>query len=238
MKQQYGTVRADNVRPRQKANGLMLGPGKWSLSSMSSVPYVRLIGPSNSQKEFSWGEIVEVPQGASAQVENASYHVGDIVLSGGADYAAIPNRVTVPAQFIDTTTGLLLAAPPAVGVPTFVRTAWKVDCRRARRAFLILDLTSILNFDVTVRGYAEQRTHRTANQVGGTLGAPAGTGYLTINTLPAATAGFVVPLGARANVGVTTEPHALLDSADATFAITRDTDAFWPSLSAYYVLEY
>ena len=172
-KQNYGTVRAENVRPRQKAKvrpdgpNLMLSSGWWSLSTLSSVPYVKLLGPSGRQKEFSWNELVEVPEGESAQVFNASYHVGDIVLNGVQDFGAIPARITVPVALQDVATGAIITQTPAV--PTNIVTAWRCDTRRARRAFLMLDIVanpgqpSAINF--FVRGYANQRSHRTVDGV-------------------------------------------------------------------------
>lgn len=242
MKQRYGTLRAEKVPPRSKArdgrgNFLVLSAGFWSLSTLSSVPYVRVLGPSGTQKEFSWNEMIEVPSGETAQVMNASYHVGDIVLNGGQDFGALPSRITVPVSFATLATPPVIITEPPVG-PTPLVTAWKADTRRCRRAFLMMEMNAIIDFDVTVRGFAEQRSHRTVNGMTVTAGTPGGVGYQSIVRLNAATNGFLIPLGFNASVVGATVPHVLLDAAEVRFSITEGVDANWTLINAYYVLEY
>ena len=247
-------VRAIKVEPR-KATKQNVPEGFWSLSSLSTVPYVRFTGPGGFQKEFSWGEIVEVPKGCEATLENASYHVGDIVLNGGRDYSTCPARITVPVflreLFLSGNIPKLTPLPPGFpdpsDFPIAIAPSWPVDVRRARRAYLAIDWrtdnkpdgeTIIPAEDLTfdIYGFAEQRSHDTGNSVPIPSGRP-GVGYSSHCVMVAGTEFGIIPLGYSACNGDCCEAMALLDYAD--FIVKIDADflvEFNPS--AYYILEY
>lgn len=234
--QRYGTVRATNVPPLAPTDQ-QVSAGFWSLSTLSTVPYCRLTGPGGFQKEFSWNEIVEVPKGAAAFIENASAHQGDIVLNGGTDYGALPARVTVPFPLVDATTNIPITVVPVV--PTTLRPAWRCDTRRARRAYAVIGLTTgNLGNGFLVRGFAKTRSHRTVNSMDA---ASSGLGFSTGYIFPAATQVSVLPLGHQTLNGLPPgQPHALLDAGEFEFLFTpgAPNNDVLTTLSTYYVLEY
>jgi hypothetical protein len=232
--QKYGTVRITNVRPKQVTEQ-QLSSGFWSLSTLSTVPYVRLTGPGGFQKLFSWNEIVEVPAGTDAFIENASAHQGDIVINGGTDFGALPARVTVPVPLVDKATQLPITQDPVA--PTFIVPLWRCDTRRARRAFLVFGFVTGDNGNgFAVRGFAQTRSHRTQNSMDA---ASSGVGFSTGYIIPAATQVSIIPLGHQALNGLPPgEPHALLDAGEVEFLFTPGQNETFTNLSAYYVLEY
>lgn len=114
--------------PNREANLVLAGgvsiPYVYNLSVRSTVPYVRLLGGSFSQKIISWNESVVVPAGEMVTVYNASFHGGNIIFNTGtSDYSAVPSRITVPIPLLINGAGDFLGEFP-------------LDCRRARRAYL------------------------------------------------------------------------------------------------------
>lgn len=246
----YSQIRATNTRPREKTD-TSLPSGRWCLSTLSSVPYVRLTGPGGFQKEFSWGEVIEVPEGTDGVLENTSFHVGDIVLNGGHDWAAVPARITVPVllgtlnaqgRFVQLPEGFPGAPLPLV-FPVTVVPSWGVDTRRARRAFLALEWETadlgddppVIAEDLTflIRGYAEQRSHGTVDSI---VAVP-GIGYETEYVAPAGTRFGIIPLGYSASNGLGGEPHALLDFCKFEVLINANFFNIFKQ-TAYYIVEY
>jgi hypothetical protein len=98
------------------------GPFYYSLGVQSTVPFVRLKGGGNVGKVFSWGELIEVPEGQQVTVQNASYMTGDIDILSGLDFAAKPERISVGV--------------PVTTVGGAVTPAFPADTRRCRNAYL------------------------------------------------------------------------------------------------------
>jgi len=219
--QPYSSFQAINVGPNLPT-GLRLTGGKtrpfvYSLGVNSTVPYIRLIGGSTSQKLFSWGEQIIVPPGEMVTVENASYHPGDVYLQSGADPAAIPARVTVPV-------GLVNVNGAATG-------SFGVDTRRAKRAFVSGFAETTANEAIGITGYARERQHDVT--IGFSYFATPIAYYLYFTYIPIGTFLGLMPLGNKALPG---DPvHALLDYAE--FAYTG-IDTRSESGAVYYVLEY
>lgn len=117
-------------------NPTLLGPGIYSLGTRSTVPYVRLKGTAGFSKIASWGELIEVPEGEQATVENASHHPGDIFLNQGEEPGAMPSRITIgcPMQRNDE---LPPDDPNRVDYPLGRTAAYWVDARRARRVWYV-----------------------------------------------------------------------------------------------------
>lgn len=218
---QQGTITALNVAPetisREGINGGRNGMVV-SLSTLSTVPYVELVG-ADYKKTFSWGETVVIPPNMECSIKNASYHRGDIVLSGGPDYGALPARVTVPVTVFTSA---------VINVATTYTTTFACDTRRARRAFLVLQGAQTgSDVRATINGYFKWHSH---NTVGPDLPQ-----YISTQTLSAATDGWYIPLGfGNSVVG---EPHALGDWATVA-VLTGAVGPFTFATNAYYVLEY
>jgi hypothetical protein len=100
------------------------------LGNQSTVPFVRLQGSGGTQKEFTWGETVEVMPGQNVQVESASYMPGDIQIQSGKDTQNRPARTTIPIQVIgETPEGETLGS---------ITPVHPCDCRGAKRAYLCI----------------------------------------------------------------------------------------------------
>jgi len=234
-KQNYGTIRITDVAPNQTTR-LQVTEGFWSLSTLSNVPYVELVGGGSFQKILSWNEIVEIPKGETAQVKNASWHKGDIVLNGGRDFGALPSRITVPVQWRNVTQGNIVSFANVPVNNDVVITEFQADVRRARRAFLVTNFRSgVQDASFIVRGFARQRSHDTVSTtIGGTASAKQ-VGYENVVDLNAVTDGLVLPLGYRAANGLSTDPHSLLDAAEVEF--TFETGVSW-NFGSYFMMEY
>lgn len=236
--QKYSSIKTTNARPNQRTNLVASGGQNWSLSSLSNVPYVRFTGPGGFQKEFSWGEIVELPPGVDAFVENASYHPGDIILNGGTDYANLPSRITVPVNMTNGVGGPVITEAPAA--PFTAATQFRADVRRARRAYFAIIITSLdISIGFSILGYAESRSHTTFNGIPLSGDSRGGVGYISPYIQGANTVGAIVPLGYGTVFGLPPgEPHALLDSAEVQFQITDFEEYIWLNLSTYFIMEY
>lgn len=231
----FGTFSSEFVQPQQETD-LYLGPGQYSLSTLSTVPYASLTGLGRREKIFSWGEVVEVPANEKARVKNASYHGGDIVINSGRDYSATPHRISVPVK----TERLPFNAAAELIAPIY-----RADTRRARRAFIAGDFSTTDGLAINVitgsviEGSQGGHSHFTPAQVLALGAYASGTlvGYADVQTIPGSTAAGLLPLGFRANLAPPTYPHSLLDSS--FFLVVVNLNATVPALTnAYYVLEY
>src|SRR5690349_21420548 len=122
-----------DVKP-MAVTGLMLSAGKYCLGVDSTIPFVNFVGGGNVNKVFSWGEMIEVPEGQSVKVKNASFMAGDISINVGHDYAAKPERISTPLTLVQTDLDLF-------GLTTF-KTIFPADTRRCRRAYLKFQLAT------------------------------------------------------------------------------------------------
>ena len=75
-----GQLVAKNVPAGAPVN-LTVGPGRWCLHARSTVPFVTLGNPQLGEREITWGDSFEVPDGQAARITNTSAHAGDIHLA-------------------------------------------------------------------------------------------------------------------------------------------------------------
>lgn len=216
--------------PANTSSRYPIGPGYYSLSTLSTVPYVALKGVQGREKVFSWRETVHIPEGQTAWVKNASWHDGDIVLNGGRDYSAAPARVTVPVPVKETT-------GPAPGNEKILTAVFPADTRQARSAFLAVNIqTGAATGPAivwTITGQIAEQTghsHRTgsSNQR---------SEYVqTVETAANTTIGMI-PLGYGAAFAAPQLPMSLLDRTGFVATIAENAA---PSIAPnfYYVLEY
>lgn len=221
------------VGPNQSSQATLSGPGVFSLSSRSNVPYVALIGRSGFQKVFSWGEIVEIPQHEQCTVKNASYHGGDIVINGGADYDTRPACITIPVP--------TLSVEIEGEADPFLSGEFPADVRMARKAYFVMDAhTGLVNtVEAVVIGKRQDGSHNTFNQIN----FEPGTGYQEQFLIPIHTDFGLIPLGKGSVYGGDPHPMALLTTARVFLSpiadIQGDPDPDNPnSFNAYYVVEY
>lgn len=235
MKQHYGTIAITDLGPNEISDQVITA-GAYSLSTLSTCPYVILIGSTGAQKLFSWNERVEIPDGETARVQNASCHRGDIFINGGYDYSTLPARVTIPVPLT------------AVDAPDFViiTPEYGVDTRRARRAFF-----TFFQPDITfpppgglalVRGKVINHSYNTFSEiplVPPPFGPLSGLGFAYPSAIPPLTITPMIPLGYGASYTDSTNPHTLLDCGEVTI-LGLDDHAAWLAfpLTAFYVLEY
>ena len=122
-----------NVKPGDttsiKLSGGQTEPFYYSLGANSTVPFIRLEGGGGSQKEFTWGETIEVPMNQQLQVRSASYMAGDIQIQSGRDIANKPKRITLPCQVEPFTS---VAYAPG----TSIKPIYPCDGRTARQAYI------------------------------------------------------------------------------------------------------
>lgn len=217
-----GFVGANDFSNQQLASGV------YSLSSRSNVPYVTLVGSGGFQKTFSWGEIVQVPEGESCQVKNSSFHAGDIYINAGCDYDVRPARITVPVPLVVDQN---IAGNIGIG------TLYPVDARMGRRAYFIgnLEKNAVGTGNVLIMGQRFDGSHNTANELAPIPGA----GYLEFQTIPLNTIVGPVPLGKRAQYGSNDSiPHALLTTARVLFLVSAEWGFTFAIQDGYYVVEY
>lgn len=221
--QPYSSFKAIGVAPQQKTTLYLSGgqtiPYSYQLGALSTVPFVRLAGPSIGQKIVSFNEQIVIPPGELATVENVSYHVGDIWINSGWDPAVRPSRVTVP-----------MASAFTAGLDQ--TTEMGVDTRRAQRAFIGgFGDTDAAGGTFTITGVARERSHPTTTLF---LDLPTPQPrYTSTIIIPPNTAIGLVPLGDKAQPGDTI--HDLLDYA--TFEWTGNGGAT-NSGSLHFILEY
>jgi hypothetical protein len=238
MKQHYGTIAVGGLNPNEVSD-VVLTSGSYSLSTLSTIPYIQLLGPSGAQKLFSWNERIDIPDGETARIQNASCHKGDVFINGGSDYTTLPGRVTVPVPIVRYVGG----GGDIIFIPEY-----PVDTRRARRAFFVFyspldtDDPPVPDAIAVIKGSVINHTHDTGNLIALAAFTPplnnSGIGYVAVQTLPGLTITPMIPLGYGASFTDSTNPHALLDCAIPY--IYADEESAWDSfpLTAYYVLEY
>jgi hypothetical protein len=231
MKQHYGTLAIGNLGPGAKSD-LVLTSGSYCLSSMSTVPYVTFLGSSGSQKIFSWNELVTIPDGETAIIQNVSAHPGDIFINGGHDYSSRPARITIPVALETKYIEDIYVIYPR----------FPVDTRIARRAFFVLPFDVELNqtVEVAILGNIRNHSHETSNMIAflqGILPPFNGIGNLTFVQLETVITYSQIPLGYAAIGDDSFLPHCLLDSAWPVI-LGLYPDQFIENRSAYYTLEY
>ena len=214
------------VAPNSSSQATLSGPGVFSLSSRSNVPFVALVGRSGFYKVFSWGEIVEIPHQEQCTVKNVSFHGGDIYINGGADYDTRPARISVPVPIIEQ----------GEGAGLLYTGLFPADVRMARRAYMMVNAQTLLvNTTVNIVGKQFDGSHNTGNEIVSGVGSP-GSGYRELYELPSSVEIGPIPLGKRASYGDDSRPHALLTTAAVYFLaieVELSTDG-----NAYYTLEY
>lgn len=250
------TIPVGFVQP-QVPSQTQLGPGVYSLSKRSNVPFVALVGSSGYRKVISWGELVEVPCGQLVTVWNASYHAGDIWINKGRDENNCPARITVPVRFQEVTVDVV------EGESNAWTPLYPCDTRSARRAYLCIDARVNPNFPalpVFIRGRRLDGSMNTDNSLA-EYDPPygPGVGFLCALSYTGGQALTYIPLGLNASPDDDTRPHNLLDAGDVFILLGDGTDlvtAFdWPASvggefsdvfpespapapGAWYVLEY
>lgn len=219
----FGTYAFKNVPPDEITSG-RLSAGWYSLSSLSTVPYVSLIGQEGREKIFSWGELIQIPDGSMASVKNASFHTGDIIINGGQDYATLPHRVTVPVVVERTGGG---EDPINIQAPF-------VDTRRARRAWFVMNVidAGLTNGNALVLG--ANITH--SNPTNGFITFTGGSGFVSGHTLLAHGQYCYIPLGYCSEIGME-ESMVLLDKGRVIYTLDSEANVAFPNIG-YYVLEY
>lgn len=119
---------------RLQLSGGVKEPNYYSLGVDSTIPYISLRGGGATQKIFTWGEMIEVAPGQMLTVINESFMEGDIQINSGHDFAAKPERISLPVA---------ISAPFDFGLGiTAVRSIFPADTRRCRRAYLKFDIES------------------------------------------------------------------------------------------------
>ena len=217
-----------NIAPLTKSKLRLPGgqPGQgsyyYSLGVQSTVPFVSLEGGGDSEKIFSWGELIEVEEGQQVTVTNSSFMFGDIEIISGLNYASKPERITVGVPIIGDIT-----------VPgTLIRSAFPADTRRCRRAYVAMSLSTDDPILFGIRGLNVK--HSLNFSLDGTL-IPAPQ-YIRVITLPGATAIGVLPLG----FGDTSNdllPMSLLDKSEFSFVVPENPPTINYPLFTY-ILEY
>lgn len=109
-----------------------LGPGRWCVSPLTTVPMVSVDLGQRGPRLLTWGQSIEIPEGQHGKVRNASWHRGDLwfdgIGSGCGHTGLVPRAVTIAVDLV-----LVPGLRPGLGY--YMTT--KVDTRFARRAFLV-----------------------------------------------------------------------------------------------------
>lgn len=227
-----GEAEYKNIPANEPAKGAQLGPGNWVLHPRSTVPFVRILIGAIGTRSLSWGEVFSIPDDTKGQVENNSFHAGDIIMAkvGCCQAPQRPARITIAAPIVFT--------GPGQDAPA--QSPW-VDTRLARRAYL------------AVEGIGADFAYQVLNQAPTKgLGVPPGSsaqssggivstqrtvvGPIQIFPLGIASGDYIDPAG---NTYPEMRPMALLDRArilvDRTTAVNK---GFIPGANAFYILEY
>jgi hypothetical protein len=213
IRQPLNTFFQQNVEPFQKSSIILSGgydrPYYYSLGNQSTVPFVRLQGSGGTQKEFTWGESVEVLPGQNVQVESASYMPGDIQIQSGLDIANKPARTTIPIKVLPDQDSFFGEGPlPANSIITPI---FPCDCRNARRAYLgcLIEVAD----DSTFRISGINKQHSWPGRVEGEVSAiePTGKKYSFLYEMQALTLYSMIPLGFGADYADPSLPMTLAD---------------------------
>jgi hypothetical protein len=186
-----------------------------------------LQGSGNTQKEFTWGETIEVFPGQNVKVQSASYMAGDIQIQSGRDIANRPKRITIPVKVLPESEG-------SFPKDTTVTPLYPCDCRQAKRAYLGCVADSD-NIDSLVF-YGINKQHSWAGDVASFFTTPPPTGkkYFWFYNFTPLTTYTMFPMGFGAQYAPSDEPMILTDFVSWTL-ITAEVG----QLSMFfYVLEY
>lgn len=232
-RQPYNTFFHPNVKPEEVSSIILSGgkhePYYYSLGNQSTVPFVKLQGSGNTQKEFTWGETIEVFPGQNVKVQSASYMAGDIQIQSGRDIANKPSRITTPIQVTPFAEG-------SFPKDTSVSPLYPCDCRQAKRAYLGGNFSSD-NIDSLVF-YGINRQHSWPGDVAQffTSVPPTGKKYFWFYNFTPLTFYAEIPMGFGAQYAPTssTNPMILTDFVNWTLTTSEagQLNMF------FYVLEY
>lgn len=112
-------------------------PWYYCLGVDSTIPYVSLQGGGASQKIISWNEMIEVQPKQTVTVKNESYMLGDISINSGHDFAAKPERISLP---VDVNIEIIDGGPGVAA--TRITPKFPADTRRCRRGYLKYQIES------------------------------------------------------------------------------------------------
>jgi len=229
----YATHRMGYVESNQQSQQ-RIGPGFYSLSRLSNVPFVKIVGVARSEKVVTWGERFEIPAGENGRVVNASYHPGEIVLNGGKDVNLGPRRINVPFNLtlVDAMAGDNVYMPDT-----------RVDTRGAKAVWAVVPVTAQPNPPLTfspikVYNFAVERANNTASNIGAPF---EGSGSASQLLYVGGNSPSRIPLGYLCTQDDIREvTMSLLDTA--TFTIDLDEWVLYQPLNAdsptYFVIEY
>lgn len=264
--QPKNTFFAGNVKPMANSNLILSGgpdvPYYYSLGDQSTVPFVRFQGSGGTQKEFSWGEVIEVKPNEQVQVFSASYMPGDIQIQSGHDYANTPRRISIPVEIADLPANYF--TPDGVPLPPgfIINPKFPCDTRRCKNAWLSVKWftgtypTTATDNDlnhVIIIGQNQQHTFVPEAELLSPIISPlffnSGKKYYQDFILPALSQIGLIPLGYNAQASDPSVPHTLCDYA--FFQIRTSTYFFQPNPEVpavtgtgsivpvfFYVLEY
>lgn len=211
--------------------GGQIEPYYYSLGVDSTIPFISLQGGGATQKTFTWGEMIEVMPGQTVTVKNESYMQGDIQINSGHDYAAKPERISLPV-----TTEFLSPDPffPLIfGVSSFV-SVFPADTRRCRRAYLKFQLqTNALNSVLfTFIGKPQKHSFPGIDSVTGAQT------YTQFFSIPPATTAGSIPMGYGEVAIGSLEPMGLTDQVSFRVSFDPLTPPTFLNTLYFYCLEY
>ncbi len=160
-------------------------PFYYCLGVDSTVPFVSLQGGGASQKIFSWGEMIEVQPKQTVTVKNESFMLGDISINSGHDYAAKPERISLPVDIdiVDFDNG---------GGLTFrtITPKFPADTRRCRRGYLKFQIiTGAAFIDILFIGKPVKHSFPAVDSITGQQD------YFNVFSIPPNTASGEAPMG-------------------------------------------
>jgi hypothetical protein len=223
-------VRRLGSNDNNEHDGLTLGEGRWCLHTRSTVPLALIATSSVGDHAMTWGEVLEIPEGVSGRIRNASFHDGDIYLAAvglAGIPAPRPRALTVPA--------ILVGGPNDPEVKSS-----PLDVRFARAAFLAVDGLAA-NVTYSVHHLAPTRGRAWSPTLIGAANGEFTTQRTTVGPvqllpLGIASGAYLDPAG---NTAPEVEPMALLDWLYVTVSNPGATNAgFVPGAKAFFVLEY
>lgn len=124
-------------------------PYYYYLGANNTIPFVRFESP-DTQKELSWGDVIELPPRVLLNVRNVSYMPGDLQIQSGTWPSPGPKRITVPIRCQVQT-----VAPGTV----LIEPLYPCDTRRAVKAYFAFSLGALVDeMEITVSGYFDQHS--------------------------------------------------------------------------------
>jgi len=238
--QPLNTYFGQNIPPGKNASIVLSGglnePYFYSLGNQSTVPFIRLEGSGNTQKQFTWGETIEVLPGQNVQVQNASYHAGDIQIQSGRDVANKPSRITLEPEY----------GPPVPNqitgyvVDTIVTPTYPLDCRGAKRAYLGLNIETGLSTSNpgSLKFIGQNKQHSWPGDVSQffTATPPTGKKYVWPYPLLPATIYTMIPMGFGAPYNPGPDVPMILTDQVSWEYTTGEAGSLFPIF--FHVLEY